>query len=239
MKTPVKPLSSQAVAFVDFLLTDPKRNQERAAARAGYSVKTASPKSTQLMKDPRVKALIAERTKTVTAAFELTQADVLRDLFLVVKADSRDLSEYRIGCCRYCHGANFMYQMTPQEYRDRLAAYVARVGDKDPACLQFNMQGGVGYDKRKKPHPDCPECFGEGEGREVFKDSRTLSESARTLYNGVKRTKNGLEIMSRDKDRARELAARHTGVIKQAGSDEKGDSNVVEHIDRPSSACPD
>ncbi len=143
----------------------------------------------------------------------------------MVKADARDLSEYRIGCCRYCHGFEFKYQMTPQEYRNRLAAYMERKGDKDPCGLAFPMEGGVGYDKRRKPHKDCPECFGEGEGREVFKDSRTLSESARTLYAGVKRTKNGMEIMSRSKDKSVELAARHTGVIK-TGSGEGDDSEL-------------
>ncbi len=217
MKTVTTPLPARVVNMVDFWLADPKRDQTRAAELAGFNKRSAAVRASIWLKDPRVKALIVEKTKALVEKFELTQADVLRDVFNVVKADARDLSEYRIGCCRYCHGIEFRYQMTPQEYRNRLAAYMERHATKDPCGLAFPMEGGVGYDKRKKPHKDCPECFGEGEGREVFKDSRSLSESARTLYSGVKRTKNGIEIMTRSKDKAVEMAARHTGVIKQFG----------------------
>lgn len=223
-----KPLAPRALLFVDHLVADPLQRRTIAAVAAGYPARSAHVRANELMSDKRVRAMIVERSKDRLMRMQLTQDDVLRDLFNVVKSDARDLSEYRIGCCRYCHGAGFMYHMTPQEYRDRLSNYMTRMGVKDPAGLGFDLLGGVGFDAKKKPHPSCPECHGEGIGREVFKDSRSLSKSAATLYAGVKRTKNGIEMMSRSKDKAIELAARHTGVIKSASDKTGEDDGIVQ-----------
>lgn len=225
-----KPVTLRTLKFVEELIADPRMNQEQAACRAGYSPRGAAVAAANLMNDPRVQHLIAERSKARLKRLELTQDDVLRDIFHVAMADPRDLTEYRIGCCRYCHGNGFRYQMTPREYRDRLDFYMTKNGREDPMGLAFPVEGGVGFNKNRNPHPECPECHGDGEGREVFKDSRTLSESARILYAGVKRTKNGLEIMSRSKDKAIELAARHTGVVKPGLEVTGKNGGPIQHV---------
>jgi hypothetical protein len=73
----------------------------------------------------------------------------------------------------------------------------------------------VGYDPRRPPHEDCPECFGRGVANVLAKDTRFLSDTGRRQYAGAKVTKNGIEIQARDRDKALDLAAKHTGVAKE------------------------
>jgi phage terminase small subunit len=225
-----KPLSLRAVKYVDYLLLDPEMNQERAACNAGFAPRRAGVTACLMMKDPRVQALIAERSKARIARVELTQDDVLLDLYNVATADPRALTEWHVGCCRYCHGVDFQYQCTPQEWRDNLAVYLKVNKELDPAGIAFPVRGGVGYDARKPPREDCPECFGVGVGREVIKDTRTLSKAAATLFAGVKKSKHGVEIAMRSKDKAIELAARHTGIIKSSVEVTGKDGKPIQHI---------
>ena len=130
-------------------------------------------------------------------------------------ADPRDLMEYRIGCCRYCWGKRFLYQRTQAEF-DREEAELAKANEDAVAAGKptkaFNPMGGVGYDKRRPPNPECPECAGEGVGRTVFKDTRTISPAAASLFAGVKETKEGLELKLHSKDAAMDKVFRHLGL---------------------------
>jgi hypothetical protein len=53
-----------------------------------------------------------------------------------------------------------------------------KVVEKHPRIPLFDEQGGTGYDRRRAPAPDCPECNGEGEGEAFFKDSLKASAQA-------------------------------------------------------------
>lgn len=215
------PLTARALQFVDALLADPQMNQGRAAVAAGYSVHNAMRTASNLMQDPRVKALIKEKQKDRIEATQLTAQDVFLDLYRVAKADPRELTEYHVGACRYCHGTDFRYQFKPSEYRAAFEHYCAQHQKDDPVGIMFKTEGGVGYDARKKPHPNCPECHGYGVGRTIIKDTRTLSKAAATLFAGVKETKHGVEVITRNRDKAIEMAARHAGVdnpLKAQGS---------------------
>src|ERR1700757_4308327 len=207
-------VTARTIRFVEFLVADPTMNHERAASDAGFSPRSAASTASKMMKDPRVQKMIKERTKDRLERMEVTQDYVLRDIFLVATADSRSLTEHHIDCCRYCHGENFKYMRTPREWDDDLAQYLARVGDKDPLGLMFPPKGGVGFDPRKPPREDCPECFGRGVGKTIISDTRKLSKAAATLFAGVKETRHGTEISMRSKDKAIEMAARHVGVLK-------------------------
>jgi hypothetical protein len=175
---------------------------------------TASVGASKLMKRPDIQAAIAEAIAARTARVEVTADEVLLDLQEVKRTSVNELIEWRVGACRFCYGTNFEYQRKPSEYRDALAGYLLLNGQTDPLGLNVPMLGGVGYDLRRTPHPECPECWGEGVGREHIKDSRHLSKGAHTLYGGVKRGKNGVEVLMRSKDKAMDLLARHTGVAK-------------------------
>ena len=60
----------------------------------------------------------------------------------------------------------------------------------------------------------CPECGGDGVPFVWFADTRTLTGAARLLYAGVKRTRNGMEILTRNQDDALKNVAAYLGMNK-------------------------
>lgn len=220
-----KPLNPRNLLFLDELYADPKRNAS-AAYRRVYGAKSdrsAGVAANRLMRDPRIAAELARREADLRERAAITAEEVLLEITRLAKADPRDLVEYRRGACRFCHGAGHMYHRTPQEYREAFATYQAKQGAKDPAGLHFDHQGGVGFNPNRAAHPDCPECFGHGEGYEYVRDTRTLTPGAARLYAGVKRTKDGLQVLTRSQDKMVELAAKHLGLLRDKPEDHEGD----------------
>lgn len=87
----------------------------------------------------------------------------------------------------------------------------------------FDQQGGLGYDARKGPNRDCQECFGEGIGTAHFKDTRDLSPAARSLYAGVKQTKDGFQMLLIDKMAGLEKVFKHLGLYR-VDNEQKADA---------------
>lgn len=186
-------------------------NRERAAVEASA-----------LLKVPEVAEAVEKGKAERLEAMSVDAADVLRDITLGIKTDGSELVEHVLDSCRYCHGDGHRYQFTPAEFQRALEQYLAADAKRkpwpvDPHGLKFLEQHGcnVGYDPRRPPHPDCPECFGRGVPVVLAKDTRFLSEAGRRAYAGAKVTKNGIEILARDRDKALDLAAKHTGVAKE------------------------
>ncbi len=61
--------------------------------------------------------------------------------------------------------------------------------------------------------PQCPACHGEGRGRVLLADTRTLSPGAARLYAGVQIGKDGIKVNMRDQDAALTNIARHLGMF--------------------------
>jgi hypothetical protein len=191
-------------------------NATQAAIRAGYSAKTAEQLGYQLLQKPSVAAAIAAGRAKVSRKLEISAERVIGEAWQILIADPRELVEHHVGCCRHCWGRDFRYQRTAGEMeRDRLmhahAAAQAKQGHraKPPA---FDEQGDVGFDARREPNGECPECFGAGVGRMRMNDTRRLSASAAALYAGVKQTRDGFEVRMHDKLAAAEKLFRHLGL---------------------------
>lgn len=217
-----KPTQKQR-RFVEELLADPNRNATKAyrlaypecnsdeAARAGASRTLAS---------ASVQKALAEADAARAKRLEIDADDVLRHWWLIANADPNELVEYRRTSCRYCHGRDHGYHRTRGElgrdraaWRKKLDEEREKGGASDPQ--PFDEQGGEGYDPRKSPHPDCPECFGEGVGRAFPKDTRNLGPAAARLYAGARETREGVEIKMRDQDAALVNVAKHVGMFEQ------------------------
>lgn len=214
-------LSINKQRFVAALLAQRTYNQT-AAYETVFEARgaSASASASELMRDPEVRAAVEAGQAARLKKLELTAEDVLRDVALGVTSDGSELSDHVLDCCRHCHGHMHRYQFTPAEYERALSAYLAvdaerKGGAQDPLGLQFDMRGGVGFDPRKPPVDDCPECFGRGVPAILFKDTRYLTEAGRRQYSGVKMTKHGPEVQVRSRDKALEIAAKHTGVAKE------------------------
>lgn len=171
-----------------------------------------------MMSYPHVQAAIAKWEAELCKDLRMDVEQYVRELVLVATADPRDLSERYIGSCRHCHGMGHQHQYTQNEFNMLLNAHIvrrARDKNPDPLGLDFDCKGGMGFNQRRAPHPECTECFGDGVGYEVFKDTRTLSAGAARLYAGVKKTRDGLEIKTRSPDKAIEILGNILGLVKK------------------------
>lgn len=222
-------LSSRHARFVVALVAG--GNASAAYRRAGFQSKSPDAHASRLaVKDSifaateRVRAKLAEQTGYAAEDALHFVADILR-------ADPRELMAYHRSCCRFCHGTSHWYQRTKGEMdadRAKQAATVARrqKRNKDYVAPEFNEQGGDGFDSSLDPHPDCPNCGGDGVGRLVVMDTRSLSREAATLYAGVRVTKGTAEVKMHDKMAALEQMLRYHGLYE---SSNKADSfNVAD-----------
>lgn len=203
--------------FVEAYLTN-GGNASQAAVAAGFSEKTAGAAGSRLLKHVEVKRIINSRRGEVLETLRISTSTALEQIWGMATADVRELVEYRVGCCRYCYGKGNRYQRTSGEMaRDEAAHAKANEEaiEKGKPCTEFDRQGGIGYDKRREPNAACQECFGEGVGRTVFKDTSKLSPAAATLYAGVKETKDGLEVKTHSKLDALEKIAKHLGLYEK------------------------
>lgn len=205
-------------------------NAAAAYRRAGFAAKTdhqASANSNRLMAKDGIKAEIARLQAERAERTKITQDKVLQQFWAVATANPNELIEHRRICCRHCWGKEFGYQRTEREMDRDLRAWekAEEAEQRKPAPgapTLFNEAGGIGYDERRGPNPDCPECFGDGVGKVIAKDTRHLSPEARRLYAGVKITKDGLEVKVHDQMAALVNAAKLQGYftenVKVSGS---------------------
>jgi hypothetical protein len=181
-----------------------------AIRRAGfYHGDFASQEAYRRLKKPAVAREIAKIREMTKSKVQLSTGLIVDDILNVITADPRDLVEIVTESCRYCHGVDHLYQHTLNEWRKKEFEADA-TGKPAPHPL-----GGIGFNPYRDPHPNCPECFGKGVTIERIKDVRDLSPAAAALYIGAERTKNGLKINMRNKDAAREAAAKFLGMNKE------------------------
>lgn len=98
-----------------------------------------------------------------------------------------------------------------------LRKWIAVVQADESELMQWRIgpcekcwKGKASYDK---PNPACKDCHGEGVGRLVVSDTRTLSESARALFAGLQVSKEGIRVNVHSKEAALANIARHLGMF--------------------------
>lgn len=217
-----KKLTDREARFVAEYCID--LNVQRAALVAGFSETMARTKCYLWVSDsklkPNVHAAIKRALDEVSKRTEIDQDRIRGELWNMATADPNSLVEYHRNACRFCYGTNHKYQYTPNEmeqarlehgvYLLQAAANGIKLSAEE---RQFNPKGGLGFDPRKRPNPDCPECFGQGEGHMFVKDTRDLTPQSKALYAGVERGKDGLKMKMHDKAGALQLLMRHAGML--------------------------
>lgn len=194
--------------FVQEYLID--LNATQAAVRAGYSKATAAQIGAENLTKPEIAEAIEKAQAERSHRTQITADMVLTHWWDVSQADPNELVQYRRGCCRHCWGEGFGYQFTPAEHEIALRKWTAgKEEGSDPTA----EHGGLDFDATRDPNPECIECRGEGTGKLHALDTRKLKGSARLLYKGAKRTKDGLEIMLHDQAKALENVAKHLGMF--------------------------
>jgi len=173
-----------------------------------------------MTKHPKISAIISDLQKTRLDDVVMSAKDVVRNWILIASADPRELINHRRVNCRHCWGVAHKYQWRDD---DELNEEIARAIDWNATCNARNKKprkevpdgaGGLGFKSNRAPHPDCPRCHGEGTGDVFVSDFNNLSPAAAALYNGVKVTKDGIEVKMRDRDQALLNLAKWLGVHK-------------------------
>lgn len=181
--------------------------------KATYGAKTDNSAATlaaDKLRRTHIRAYLAKRMKASFDEPGIASDRLIQNYEMTAFGDINELVEYRLESCRFCHGDDHLYQHTPQEYRNRESGWrkhLKEEGLTEEEC-PFDPKGGVGFDPRKDPHEDCPECHGEGIGRVIFKDSRKLSPAGLALYAGAKISKDGIEVKTVSQEKSREMLAR-------------------------------
>lgn len=195
-----------------------------AARNAGY--KQPQVQGPRLLSNVKVSAAIEAGQAEIETAAMIDAQGIVERWIKLADADPAELTQHLHGACRYCYGIDHQYQWrTQREFREALvhSAHSLFAGEAAlvDQAIAGNIQddrlpsdaGGYGYRMTADPYPDCPECDGLGIEIVRMADTRTLSESARMLYDGVEETKQGKKVKTRDRDRALENIAKHLGMF--------------------------
>jgi phage terminase small subunit len=195
-------------------------NGKAAAIRAGYAESSAAAQASKLLAREDVQELVRQKMAQLEKKTEIKAADVLQQAMGIVTADVNDLVEFRRRCCRHCYGIDHGYQRTVPEMSAAKRQHLRDVAAcrnqlQRDALGDFDEQGGIGYDARKPPHPDCTSCWGDGIGDAFYKPTANLSPAARALYAGVKQTKDGYQMLLVDKNPSLDKLFRHFGLYEK------------------------
>jgi phage terminase small subunit len=201
-------LNPREQLFADYWLVD--QNGTQAAIKAGYTQRSAHSQASALLKRPKVAAYIEQRQSEKSAVIQIDRKWVLDRWSQLVTTDPSTLAATKLGACRFCHGVNHRYQWTQGEWEMRCmeAERDAERNGVDEFEGLPDPAGGFGYTPKRDPHPDCPECFGEGVARVVVGNSK-----GNPLYAGAKKTKDGIEIKTHDQMAALNNIAKNLGLL--------------------------
>ncbi len=141
----------------------------------------------------------------------MTGDQVLRELAEIAQSDVNELVEHRVGSCRYCHGEGHRYQRTPGEMaryeREWTALNDERVRKGEPPSSSIRRAASV--TTRARPRiPTAPSASATHRPADL-QDTAKASRAARRLYDGVKITKDGMEMKLRSRDHALDQLFKH------------------------------
>lgn len=219
-------LTHKQEAFVQEVL---RTGNQTEAYRRVYNVKPTtsdgriSVMACALAQNENVARRLNELKAAATEKAIMEAADVVRHLAEIAIADPNELTQYRRVNCRYCHGVDHKYQWKHRgeyahawdEWSEAKEAHESKKGSKPFKRKEPDEDGGYGFKANADPHPECPECLGEGIEEVFIADTRTLKGPARRLFAGVKQTRNGVEILTRSQDSAIKMLGDHFGIFKQ------------------------
>lgn len=208
------------------------------AYKASYTVANMKPRTitrraVDVLQHPNVAAAIQQHREAQAANVNFGVQSVLREWIDIATADAGDLMAHRRVNCRRCWGHAHNHQWRDAaEFTDALAMtmdFNAGVRHKSKRRKLPTDEGGYGFNGTLSPNPECPYCDGDGKSDVWFADTRKLTGKARKLFAGVKQTKDGIQIITRDQDAALTNLAKALGIMAEkvvfAGDNDQPDMN--------------
>ena len=202
-------------------------NGTQAAIRAGYAMQSAGQQAHELLKKPEIQTAVRELRDETLRQLEGKVEELVRYWLDILRADPNELSSFHRKACPYCWGLlkedNYARhrQYSPAKYEEAKAAHAikrSRVLNNDGFDIgDFDGVKGDWYEC-KAPNPQCPECFGKGEGELFIADTRNLPPGVAALFNGIKKTKDGIEVLLSSKEKASDQLGRLLGVFREGAN---------------------
>lgn len=193
--------SPRELAFARYCVVSSSPTE--AARKAGWGAAGAANAANFLMRRKDIRELIRQAEEEHLQQIDLTASKIVNYWHLISHAE---LPLPDVGCCRYCYGTDHAYQYTLNEYRDALRAHtLLQLKKQQKDRREFDDRGGLGYDSRRPPSPDCPECHGVGINLPLVIDRERLTPAQRMALDEVKVNKDGsVSLRMRDRSRAME-----------------------------------
>lgn len=204
----VKPLTDKQQRFIEEYLVD--LCATKAAIRAGYSPKRANVIGYENLRKPEIAAAIQAARTARSERTGITADRALQEAWAIATADASELVQVKVGACRHCYGEGHLYHRTVAEMEHDRRTWESKGGDP----ILFDEAGGIGFDVKRAPNPECPNCGGDGQARTVLKPTASLSPSARILFAGAKQTRHGIEVVTHSKSDALEKIFKHLGLYE-------------------------
>lgn len=228
-------LTPREMRFLAVYLAQESRNGAQAyreAISAKAAPTTAATAASKILAKADVAMMVTRFDERLTERLVMGAEDLTRMWSSVITTDRNELSELIRVPCRYCHSENDFPQETRHERATRKREFDRRQREitasaRPNAMLvlePFDEMGGIGYSERKPINPDCDGCHGRGEERVIFKDTTKLSPAARAVFEGVKQTRDGLEVKMYSRADAAAALAKRWGI---GGGDPKPPAPVT------------
>lgn len=186
------------------------------AGKRGYVAKTAAKDARAFLFDKNVAERLALMSREALRMKRLDAQAVLERIAQMAFADVTEAVKLRRVNCRYCWGTKFKRQATQAEYEDACtdAFVAAQMAGKDEYEQPEPPPGGLGFRANRPPHPDCPECCGEGHEEVFLQDFDKLSDDVKPLIAGVEHTRYGVKVLFHDQAKSLETLAKCFGLMQ-------------------------
>lgn len=208
-------LTIEQQTFVEELISDRKMIAWKAYQRAyrNSNRRTCEVNSSKLLRLTKIQNAIQAAKDARLKRVRFSQDEMFNHLISMATADTTEIMEYRRHNCRHCHGVSFAFQWKDKAEFEKACADAERSAEEGQIPVMPDNAGGYGFDAQKQPHPDCPNCGGEGYGGTHFHDTRFLTGGAKLLFAGVEETQHGIKIKVHDQMAALKIAAQHMGML--------------------------
>lgn len=211
-----KKITKKEIEFAKLLVegVDATNAYRKVFGQGKYTNSAIGGKAAYLRDTARIQEYLERTTKKLEKEAEFGIAEIVKEWHDIATADPNELMSLRRRCCRYCYGRGHQYQWTDGDEFAHAVGVALGTPKKGEARKAVPTDvGGYGFNFTFRPHPECPQCRGEGHEITYFSDTRELTGKARKLYAGVKQTTNGLQILTRDQDAALANLARFYGMF--------------------------
>lgn len=185
--------------------------------RDSFIAKSAKSDASAFLRSVDVRNTLALKTRAALRPYRLEGKAVLDRLAQIAFANITEVVKVRRVNCRHCWGKKFKYQYTPGEYDQMCVdSFIDAQNKKTEAAWTKPPvpEGGLKFDATRKPHPDCPECRGEGYAETFIEDFDKISDDVKPLIASVENTKYGLKVTFHSQTQALETLAKCFGLLQ-------------------------